>query len=76
MSRPGRWTRESDAPEGDRAGLYAGGTRVTVRCPVCGSAVELGGVATVMGDEQAADECPECGVQVRITVEWREAVTA
>ena len=76
MSRPGRWTRESDAPEGDRAVLFAAGSRVTVRCPLCGSAVELGRVAQIMGIEDAPDECPECGVQIRIKVEWREAVRA
>ena len=76
MSRPGRWTRESDAPEGDRALLVSCDDPVMVRCPLCGSAVELGYIADLMGIADAPDECPECGVQIRIKVEWREAVRA
>ena len=76
MSRPGRWTRESDAPEGDRLLFVSYEDPVMVRCPLCGSAVELGYVADLMGIPDAPDECPECGVQIRIKVEWREAVRA
>ena len=76
MSRPGRWIRESDAPEGDRALFVLSAHPAIVRCPLCGSTVELGHIADLMGMADAPDECPECGVQIRIKVEWREAVRA
>jgi rRNA maturation endonuclease Nob1 len=47
-----------------------------VRCPLCGSPIELGYIADLMGIADAPDECPKCGVQIRIKVEWRQAVGA
>lgn len=70
-----RWTREAQAPEGDRDLFFASCGRAAVRCPLCGAEVELGRVARIMGLgwDDAIDECPECGVQIRVKVEWREA---
>ena len=41
-----------------------------------GSPIELGYIADLMGIADAPDECPKCGVQIRIKVEWRQAVGA
>jgi len=79
MSR-NRWMRASDAPYGDRDGLAVqrvnGRYQPIIRCPVCGAAIEIGQVARIMTNDDAYDECPECGVEVRVVVEWREAVPA
>jgi hypothetical protein len=80
----GKWMRESDAEQGD--GPQFAATRllsgqsswrlcVTVRCPICGSPVEIGGMANRMDDDSMFDECIECGVKVRALVQWREART-
>ena len=75
MSR-NRWRRDSDAPEGDRNQVVFYGPKVAVRCPCCGSSVELGAWASTGPNDSGIDQCSECGVQVRVTVEWREAVRA
>jgi endogenous inhibitor of DNA gyrase (YacG/DUF329 family) len=78
MTRMTRWIRESDAPEGETGALlvtrdWAGAHVAAVRCPCCGAAVEMGRYTKLTGENGHADECPECGVQVRVLVEWRDA---
>lgn len=66
------WIRESDAPEGDAIYLRRADEGVTLDCPICGGGILLRRMERLFGDTRL-DECPECGVQVRVLVQWREA---
>ena len=45
------------------------------KCEIC-KENEAEWAMQYIANDDAYDECPECGIQVRVVIEWREAVEA